>query len=852
MCRNTLRSYFFYIVFIFFPLISFDCIQDGFNLQQVEIRSDVQLDKDEIVYLTGLVPGVFVTKKMLEAAVFYLQQKNRYKKATFQFIDCHNGKKIVLYLQHKWRFAGIKIRGIFRGKDAFYAKYIQELGEPFDDVKHALSLQSIKDHLFRLGYFNADIKSQKFYDSTKKEIRIKIVVHKNRKFRIVDSYFDAAFSLPEDLAIAWHQELMYKKFDVLRVFSVLNRLRLYVKNKGFLRADVTADVVCNKKNATIYLDYKVNLGRQYQFAFVGNTFVPAAYLQETIVENYLDLPYDLIADQIKLFYVAKGFLDAHAYGNEETHTFYIQEGRRHTITDIVLSQADTLTQKDVLDAIAQEYSGSFADEDAIRKVEHQIKDAYHDRGFMSAQCRCTLKNQGTQCLLYIEVTEGIQGEQDQKNLLNQVSLDQRFGKLVIHSNVRLPFKRFLREFDIEEGELCDIKKLDSSFYALRDLDLFTSFRMFIAPTTDVFGSRPVIIKAINDSIFELRARLGFQQVSNIKLLDWRNRSTYKIGGSFLLRNPLHVGDKLKFDVDFTIFYRHIVAQYTLPFLFDRSIRTNFRIYGNKFFQPIFNGSHDNIYRISQNGGLMSLSYKPIKKLVLSSAFGDEYLKITGLSFGVARAIKFSDFLVDKKINYFFVEPTVFYEDVDAKINPTCGISFLASARAQCATRYTKVSYIRLLVESSGFYPIGKNIVLAGRVRFGTLFCDNFEYILPSERFYLGGSNSLRSYNPDFAPPLAALECNPTIKLVPVGGSCMVNANVELRIAVFKALGFVVFQDIGYLTNPFYTEHNILTATGFGLRYSTPIGPIRFDIGFKPKNNLDKKAFAWFLTVGQAF
>jgi len=51
----------------------------------------------------------------------------------------------------------------------------------------------------------------------------------------------------------------------------------------------------------------------------------------------------------------------------------------------------------------------------------------------------------------------------------------------------------------------------------------------------------------------------------------------------------------------------------------------------------------------------------------------------------------------------------------------------------------------------------------------------------------------------------------------------------------------------------FKPQDILAATGFGLRIFTPIGPLRFDIGWKWRKQLPiERSFAWFLTFGQAF
>jgi translocation and assembly module TamA len=123
---------------------------------------------------------------------------------------------------------------------------------------------------------------------------------------------------------------------------------------------------------------------------------------------------------------------------------------------------------------------------------------------------------------------------------------------------------------------------------------------------------------------------------------------------------------------------------------------------------------------------------------------------------------------------------------------------------------------------------------------------------------------MRSYQPDFSPPYGFLKrcksknnnCQKCKVLnVPQGGSTMSNLNLELRIPVsyIKNLSFVIFDDLGSLSNKFSEcGKQLLNAIGFGIRYNTPIGPFRFDIAFRGRDFKNDSFFAWYLTIGQAF
>jgi outer membrane translocation and assembly module TamA len=167
-----------------------------------------------------------------------------------------------------------------------------------------------------------------------------------------------------------------------------------------------------------------------------------------------------------------------------------------------------------------------------------------------------------------------------------------------------------------------------------------------------------------------------------------------------------------------------------------------------------------------------------------------------------------------------------------------------------------VAFFRLLCEESVFMPLVMRSILGMRVRFGYIFNQKFEDIMPTDRFYLGGENTLRGYGPDLAPPLGLYVHDEKTTLVPQGGKAMINANLELRFPIIQKLWGQIFHDVGFLvedTLRAVTAESLLASTGFGFRYLTPLGPVRFDIGWKwRKYDKNESSFAWFLTLGNAF
>jgi outer membrane translocation and assembly module TamA len=88
----------------------------------------------------------------------------------------------------------------------------------------------------------------------------------------------------------------------------------------------------------------------------------------------------------------------------------------------------------------------------------------------------------------------------------------------------------------------------------------------------------------------------------------------------------------------------------------------------------------------------------------------------------------------------------------------------------------------------------------------------------------------------------------------VGGNGLVIFNAELRAPIAHGFGVVGFVDTG---NVFAAASEIdlgelRTAIGSGVRYKSPFGPIRFDLGFKVHRQPGEALTAWFISFGQAF
>ena len=124
----------------------------------------------------------------------------------------------------------------------------------------------------------------------------------------------------------------------------------------------------------------------------------------------------------------------------------------------------------------------------------------------------------------------------------------------------------------------------------------------------------------------------------------------------------------------------------------------------------------------------------------------------------------------------------------------------------------------------------------------------------SERFFAGGDTTIRGFALDTVG--APKTISP--RGFPRGGNAVLVMNAELRIPVWKELGAALFSDGGNVFERVtdFELDELRGSVGFGVRYRSPIGPVRVDLGFK----LDRREFggrleprtALHFSIGQAF
>lgn len=217
---------------------------------------------------------------------------------------------------------------------------------------------------------------------------------------------------------------------------------------------------------------------------------------------------------------------------------------------------------------------------------------------------------------------------------------------------------------------------------------------------------------------------------------------------------------------------------------------------------------------------------------------------------------------------------LFTDRSDDPLDPTNGYQARLDLEHASAFTGSEFRYNRVSGDATRYMPMGRG-VLAGHVRFGwvkslrstgnalgTPGDTSGDILHPRKRFYAGGSQSVRGYGENQLGPrvltvdpqilidsgctmatIADRSCDPShvpsseFEPRPTGGTSLIEASVEYRFPIWKQLGGAVFVDgafVGEGALRDVTKGTGAITPGFGVRYKSPVGPIRVDLGIKPR------------------
>ena len=505
------------------------------------------------------------------------------------------------------------------------------------------------------------------------------------------------------------------------------------------------------------------------------------------------------------------------------------------VKSIVITGNHTIPTSTIMSALTTK-PGSVQNYNNLREDRDKILGLYQAEGYTLVNITdMSTDENGT---LHISIVEGIVRKIEVKKMVTK----QKGNRRTPNDDV-LKTKDYVidREIEIQPGKIFNVKEYDATVDNLMRLGIFKNVKYEARSIPGDPEGIDLILLIDEDRTAELQggvaygSETGLMGTLSLKDSNWRGKNQ-QFGFTFEKSNKDYTG----FALDF----------------YDPWIKDTDRVsWGWGAYKTNY-GDEDSIlfHEIDTVGFKVNIGKGLGKNFTLSLGTKVEYIKEAHEDGKLRKANNGKWYYneknkwreiegVDDKYWLWSVYPYISYDTRNNYLNPTSGLYAKWQIEGGHAGGYKSGNFGNTTLELRTYHKgLFKNNTFAYKVVGGVATNNTKE----SQKFWVGGGNSLRGYDGGFFK-----------------GSQKLVATIENRTQLNDIIGIVVFADAGRAwkqngRDPSYTRdnnrfgHNIGTTAGVGIRLNTPIGPLRFDFGWPVGNKMDDDGMKFYFNMGQSF
>ena len=428
-----------------------------------------------------------------------------------------------------------------------------------------------------------------------------------------------------------------------------------------------------------------------------------------------------------------------------------------------------------------------------------------------------------------------------------------FGSITVEGDVSVDEDVVRRELAFREGDLYQLSRLTETQRRLYGLELFQFVNVTPNLPEDRSPQVPIVVTVAEGKHRRLQLSAGYGSEEKARgRINWRHVNFR--GGA----------RTAEVEAKASALEQGVRGSLTEPFLFQRGL--SLRLSGSSWW------ADEPVYEHRSSGGRITVA----KDFSRASVGGER-----GVRNNVSASFiqEYEDYAVAESV---LADPTFRDELIALGLNPVTGRGegtvaavefdferstaaqlldprqgYVVNAHVEKAGQWFRgtFDYTEFSGEVRGYVPIGSRIVWANRAGAGTLAGPSAALIPFYKRYFVGGSTSIRGWGRYQVSPL-------TPAGEPIGGRTMMEVSTEARFTIRGKLGGVLFVDGGNSwEGPWEVQIKSLRwAVGPGIRYDTPIGPMRFDLGIQLnpidglvlEGNAEKRNWRVHFSIGQAF
>jgi outer membrane protein insertion porin family len=669
----------------------------------------------------------------------------------------------------------------------------------------------------------------------------------------------------------------------------VQKIRDKYAEKGYFLAEVESEIVPQKSNEVL-VRFHIKEHQQVsvrRITFIGNDHIPSDELRATMFTGnggffafgsggpFRQDAFERDMAVISALYYDRGFLSVSLStprvmltpdksGIEVSVT--IDEGPRYKIRQLRVyergpdgREVEPLEGRRNLRMMVRANTGDYFNRAALLEDLQQIRTLYRDAGYAN-----------------VEATPQTNVDPDSHEVDVIVPVERGplvyFERIEVRGNSKTRDKVIRREMEIFEGDKFSESKLEKSRRRITALGYFER----VDVSTEQ-GSAPdkmnVYVEVTEKPTGTFQIGAGFSSLENfIATAQIQQANLFGNGQSLAVQAQVS-GIRQLVDV-------RLYEPYFLDSRFSASINlyTQLRIYTD--------------FSQTSTGGSLTFGYPLIEpELVASLTYTAERDKVstqtTSTLFGTGNPVSvFNRLPLANLFNDGFtssIRPGLIYDTRDNRLFPTKGIYLFGSSELATSALGSTNLFLRHRLLGRFYYPIGGGLVLKLNTEFGHVTSPSSSGVPIFARFFLGGIMDVRGFRYRTIGPRVGLttstdpNSSPIINGAQIGGNLMYFQNLELEIPLVEAVGVrgVVFTDAGNAWNlennycrtsgvsiqydaisPCFNGvsslANLRASWGFGIRWFSPLGPLRFEWGFPFKPLPYEESSVFEFTIGNFF
>lgn len=642
------------------------------------------------------------------------------------------------------------------------------------------------------------------------------------------------------------EQIKTKEYNILDVNTIKGDITLLTKfyeEKGFYLAQIKYDLVKNEAG-NLDLVYKVkeyDKVRVKRIMFLGNHKIPDEELkkfmgtqEETLFSglsgsgNFKEFIFKTDIEKLKYLYRTRGFLQVNI-GNpiitvsEDKKwifvTIKVKEGPKFAVNNIFFNGELLFTESEMREKLTLK-SEEIYSEEKLRKDIQSLTEMYQDKGYAFANV-----------LRRLQIVPG-ENKVDIHYSFERGEIAY-FGKIIIKGNTRTRDKVIRRELKVYEGMKYSGSLLRKSKENVNRLGFFE-------PGSIIFNT---VSPKGKDDVLNVEISVKERQTGQISLGAGYSTATKGFfQGSIAQNNFRGLGQNLNFNLSLSENQNTGNFGFTEPYFLDTKWTAGGDLY------------------ITQNGLLSSFASK---KHGADLRVGYPIFEYTRLFLTLRHEVTEIEDVRNPTVDVDLengttasLKATLRYDKRNNIFEPTDG--YYGSISFENAGLYGDHFWLKGTLEGRLYKPVYEELIFRSRVQARQLMKTSTKAVPRTEKFQMGGARNMRGFSYEDIGPHVLAENKDTgnEELFNAGGLFSLLGQFELEHPLIKEAGlkWVLFYDVGNVYADHFSgdELTLRQDYGFGFRWFSPIGVLRFEFGYPvdPKDGEDSQQFHF--DIGQLF